>query len=149
MQALCYRRQFPNIADDSARRVPGCDRPCAGQLLARFQRDFGALTAGGIDLVERACAVRKDLDCVVVAFAAGFDPCGCIGIYHASLCRGCIGIAAPRRGLGRRCVDRGKGFFNNEWTNRSRRRCVWVGSIARAGAGVAASPLPYARLNAR
>lgn len=101
------------VPDNPAGGVTRRDRPGTGQALARFQRNIGDLPRRSIDLIECTFRPGVDLNGVIVAFAAGFDAGGGIGVLHLACRCSCCGPAA------RDCP--------------CRRRVKWSGPIIRNG----------------
>ena len=122
------------VANDPARGVAGRDRAGAGKPLSGFERDIRDLPGGGIDLVERAFAPRKDLHGVVVALLSRLDPCGGIGSNDARLRRIRFRVAAAgRRPWGRRVDGARRSFGRVRCRRRSKGRNVMIiGDFGRA-----------------
>ena len=97
------------IADDPAHGVAGRDRSRSRELLAGLERDVGDLSGRGIDLIERAGAVRKHLHGVEVSLLARFDARGIVrGLNPGNRSFGLLRsvLAALGRRPGRRNVKR-------------------------------------------
>ena len=137
MDALGAARAAGGVADDPARGVARRDRAGAGQAFAGFERDIRDLPGGGVDLVERAFAPRKNLHGVVIALLAGLDAGGGIGGDDARLRRIRFGIAAAGGRPGWRRVNRaGRPLGRGRCRRRSKGRdLVVIGDLGRALSG--------------